>query len=268
MEKSLIFNYSDYKAYLKYLTGQSRGQLSRFAEIAGCQPAYLWRVLNEDIHITLDHAYKISQHMGHDELSQSFFMTLVEVARCASIEYRRFLETKISNLQNEFINLQKSSQKPELDNTQRDFDYHSQWFIAAIHFFSSKPGGVSITEIGQFLGISKVTAENAIEKLLKYSYIKKDGQRYYFVKGTGHLSKDTPILPLFHQNWRQMAVVDSFNKNSEGFHYTNLQMISSEDFIKIRSLINQCIREVSQISNDSASEQLIVFNCDFFHLTT
>lgn len=259
-----LFDFNSYKSYLRFRTEKERGLLTRLAKAAHCQPAYLWRALKEEIHITPDHAFKITQFLGLSEHERAYFLTLVDWERSGDSEYKKFLYAKLQDARKQFHDLKNASQKPDSDELQKQFVYHSHWSIAAIHFFTSRKAGVSTSEIANSLGLSKKQIESALSWLLTNGYIKKESQRYFFAKGTGHINKTEGILPAFHERWRQQAVLDSFDRFTEGIHFTNLQMISRSDFQRLKSIVNACIREMAAIANKSVDEELLVVNLDLF----
>lgn len=259
-----LFSFTRYKDYLRHESGRTRGLLTALARAAGCQPAYLWRVLNEEVHLTPDHAFKISRHLQFDQLEQEYFLTMVEHERAGDVDFKRHLATKLDSLRKEHEDLRHAAQKPSSDATQKNFAYHAQWFIAACHFLTSRPKGVTAAEAASALGLPRAQIEQALGWLAANEYVKKQGNKFVFERGSGHIGKQDPILPFFHQNWRQIAVADSYNAETSGLHFTNLQMISNGDFQRLRQLLNDFIRQASAIANESPSEELMVFTCDLF----
>src|SRR5688500_3076235 len=87
-----LFTYSDYKAYLRdWIRAhphRGRGIKSRLARTAGCQVAYLSRVIERDAHLSLEQAMSLQGPLGHGRGEAKYFLLLVELARAGTQSLR------------------------------------------------------------------------------------------------------------------------------------------------------------------------------------
>jgi hypothetical protein len=97
-------------------------------------------------------------------------------------------------------------------------------------------------------------------------YIKKDGNKnkYQYTSSSTHIEKNSPILPVFHNLWRQKAILSASQASAEHLHFTNVQTISEVDYQKLKSLLLAFIKECSHTATQSGSDDVFVLNCDLF----
>ena len=76
--KTSVFEYKHYRDYLHdrlSTTGATRGLRSRLAELTHTQPAFITRVLNEDMHMSLEHVPPVNELLRQYE----------RCARCSNV---------------------------------------------------------------------------------------------------------------------------------------------------------------------------------------
>ncbi len=103
-----VWSFKTYVPYLKaQLTGpEQRGRLSRAGEALGVQRSYLSRVLAGELHLTSDHAYRLSEFFEMSAQDRDYFLALVEIERASSVEYRDFQKRRASDMRKKFESLE------------------------------------------------------------------------------------------------------------------------------------------------------------------
>lgn len=86
--------------------------------------------------------------------------------------------------------------------------------------------------------------------------------------GTGdlHIPKNSPMIGIHHNNWRQRAVLDSTLPNTEGVHYTAVYSISRKDHEHLKTKVLDLVEQSRKIVAPSKEEELICFTCDLFEV--
>lgn len=261
---SQVYEFTKYKDYLRLRISEVRGNLTVFAEAAGCQPSYLSRVCSSKIQLTQDHAFRLCRHWGLDAEERQYFMDLVDMERAADPGLREAIHLRVRTAQARFANLQARTSRSTADQVQTSSIYHSQWTYAAIHFLTSTKAYTTAREISQRLWLPEAVVNDVLQGLVEWGFVRKQGQRYLFETGASHIPRNSPSLPMFHSNWRVKAVQDAQNPANEGLHFTNLQTVSQTDFERLKQIAAQFVQTTSEVAGPSSPEELVVITCDVF----
>lgn len=271
-QKFSVFVYRDYKEIMQELlmAADQRGQMSMAARSLGCQRSYLSRVLAENMHLTPDHAYKLCQFWRFNEDERNYFLTLVDYQRAGDNEYRQYLKNKIQQMiaKNEMIAERTNRKNLSVDSMQ--VEYFSNWLFSAIHFLTSIPQYQSFETLCQRLMCPPEVMKTYLEKLTEQGLIEKKEDKgktkWIYRSGEFHVAKDSPLVLLHHQNWRNRAILDAQGFNQSHLHYTNIQTVSLKDFEVIKELMLRFISDASFIAGPSKPEEAICINCDIFRI--
>ncbi|OQW47910.1 MAG: hypothetical protein A4S09_14015 [Proteobacteria bacterium SG_bin7] len=265
-EKLSVFSFSNYKKFLQARLKDSWGFVTKVAEAAGCQRAYLSRVIseNESIHLTPDHAYGISKYLSMSPNETEYFMALVDYARASSKTYRDFIEKKLISLSCDHENLKRQKGRERLTTSEAQAQYYSSWHWSAIHVLVSIPQFQNADSIAAKLNLPTSLVYGCLQDLAKNGFVRYDNSRWVHASGNLHLPKDSPFITYHHNNWRTRAVQDAQVRNNENVHLTIVQAMSKKSVEQIRRLIYDFVNESSRISSSSQSEEIMCTNLDFF----
>lgn len=264
-----VFVYIDYRLYFKdWLSSQKQqhGLLSLIADSLQCQNSHLSRVLKEEVHLTLDQAYLLTEFMKMSDKESQFFMKLVEFDRSSSLNYRNKLKKEIEALKAEVADLSKRFKQSEIQNKENEMLYYSHWLFGAIHSLVEITRFQTAKALSQRLLVDERIVKEYLEKLESMGLVTQKNNYWVRSNQNLHLSKNSPMTPVNHQSWRTRAVYDSQNHDSRGIHYTVLQAVSKTDIEKIKFLFLETIGQYKQIADPSLSEDVICFNLDFFEI--
>ncbi len=241
------------------------------AGAAECQVSYLSRVLRTKIQVTPDQAFRIAQFLRFDADESDYFMWLVEWDRAVDSTFRKNLEARLQRLRDRRLSIQEAVKRPapgaQMQMAASEITYHSHWGYLVVHVLINM-GFQTSAELVRRTQLPEAFVQTILEFLLQHGLIEWVDlkKRYEYRSSATHISKDSPILHVFHNQWRQRALVDAAIPNSDGLHFTNVQSISREDFAKVRSQVLALIKEVSQTATRSGSEELFSFTCDLFRV--
>jgi uncharacterized protein (TIGR02147 family) len=262
-----IFDFKSYKDFLEALTGEERGMLTRLAEAASCQKSYLSTCIKGKTHLTLDHAFGISEFLNFSDAEREYFFLLIEKDKAGSLALRRHLESKIKQLSREAYRL-KNQQKNAVivsgSETAEIAFYYGTYLGTAIHMLTSIPEFQTVNAIAKRLNISPEVCLGVLQQLEAQQLVKKQGAHHLWNSANIHLADNSPWILNHHQNWRLRAVDNVQKRDDEATHYSSIQSMSKEDFEKLKKKIVQFIKDFNLVADPSNPEEAFCLNIDFF----
>ena len=267
MEREIFHLHSYKKLMQKMLLDQAtRGEVTKAANFLGVQPSYLSRVMSQELQITPDHAFKLSRYWNLNGDEHTYFMLLVDHARAGDREYRADIEAKLNRLREKHQLVQERASRSHLSTEMVDVTYFSTWLWSAIHFLTSIPEYQTADAISSRLNIKTDLALFYLRSLAERDFIESKGSRWVYKRGEFHAEKNSPLVILHHQNWRQRASVDSQDFNSNGVHFTAVQTVSLKDYDRLKNLLLDFISKFSALAAPSTPEEGIALTCDLFKI--
>ena len=262
-----VFDYSDYKDLIRgkiASTQESWGLISKMAKAAGCQRSYLSKVLSGSIHLTPDHAYGLCDFWGFTQTQSDYFLLLLEKDRAASKKYRTHIEHRIAVIKRENENLAKRLQRPRVEAGEKELTYYSAWHWTALHILSSIPAFQTIKAMSSRLQLPEELVRHSLEKMQEHGLVRQEKGHWKFSSTEFHIPRESLLVGLHHNNWRQRAVLNAQQLDHESVHYTVVQSMSRQTFEKIRQNMLQFIDEAAKIAGPSKEEELVCLTCDVF----
>ncbi len=260
-----IFQYSDYKTYLRDLSAARRGFRSRMAEAASCQNAFISQVLNGKRELSLEQAEATGRYLGHRPNEQKYFLLLVEYSRAGTESLRSFFSKQLQEVRDrEFVLKDRIKSEKKLTNTEQSI-YFSCWYFAAIHISISTSSAHTKTALAEQLKLPMKTVSEALAFLQSIGLIQDHKGHYSPTIKSLHLGTDSPFLKLHHVNWRLQAI-EAINDGSEDLHYSSVISLSRQDALKVKRLLVQTIEQVKSEVRGTVPEQPLCFNLDFFEI--
>lgn len=259
-----VFAFHSYKDFLKTKIQEARGRLTLLAKKAECQASYLLRVVNEEAHLTPDHAHRLCEYWMLDSEEREFFMTQVMFERAGDASYRESLQKRLDGMLKARNNLKTVVDRADVSDVQTLLEYHHDFRVSLAHFLTACESFQTKTNLAARLNMSVSELNEILTYLSQNEMVKVDGYHVTLQKGSGHISKQSPVLPIFLANWRQLAVQKSLKANDQAVHFTNVQTIAKKDIQKLHELSKEFIRNLKMICDESGSEDVVVVNLDLF----
>lgn len=264
-----IYEYLDYKKYIADHVselGEPWGYWGKLAKAISCQPAYLSRCLKDKTHLTTDQILALSRYWSLSSSETEYLVCLLEIAKAGVEENKIYFQKKIDYLRKENENLKKLVKRDSLELIQDQALYYSSWMWMALHFASSIEKYQNTISLSQKFNIPESQVIFILEKLKSLKLVIKKGDHWIFNSGEFHLEKSSPLISTHHQNWRNKAVADSQNPQSDGIHYSAVYTLSEKDFLKIKNEVLKWIELSNSIVVNSKEEEITCLNLDFFRL--
>lgn len=265
-----IYKFKSYKELLKAYIASSplRGVQTKLAQAAGCQTAYLSKVLQRGskVQLTPDHIFGICEYMQLSSDETKYMHLLLEKERASQVRYKKKLEAEISETQEQILRLKKQLDNKTIStNTIVHEIYYSHWLYSALHIAVSIPSLQSISALSKYLGVSKKKINRCLEWLESQGFVQsKSSGVWVWKKGNIHLADDSPFIPVHHSNWRVRALQDFNQENQSSLHYSVVQSISRKDYEQLKFMMVEWIKMFQKVSSPSDPEELVNFNLDFY----
>jgi uncharacterized protein (TIGR02147 family) len=263
-----IFLFSDYKVYLKEMVQANKGVHGYKAQLAQAMRApqsFLSQVLHSHVHLSQDHAFRLSGFWNLSADEQSYLLDLVNIARAGSRELQEYFKSRLAELKQRNEDLSKRFKQPKVETTDHQWAYYSAWHFAAVHLLLTIPDYRTCEKIALKLELPRATIDETLAGLESMGLAKRLGSKWEVTQKSIHLSKSSPVSPVNHMIWRQRAVQDMYRQQSQrGLHYTALHTLSKGDFDRIRFQLMESIERTRAIAAPSLEEELICLAIDLF----
>lgn len=268
MKTKSVFEFATYKPYLAYRLSskEHRGQLSRAAEAIQTQRSYLSRVISEELQLTPDHAFKLARFWKLNAAERQYFCLLVDFDRAADPEFRAHLKQQAQEMKAKHDSVQERAARTAFSVDTFQLGYFSSWIWTALHFLTSIPAFQTEEALADRLGLKREQLRFYLEQLSAQNFIEHKGSRWVYKGGEFHAPKNSPLVLLHHQNWRQRAILDAQDFSHSNVHFTAVHTVSKQDAESIKALMLEFITESSAIAAPSNPEEAVAVTCDFFVL--
>jgi uncharacterized protein (TIGR02147 family) len=270
--KKEIFNYMDYKAFLKdALDTRSResgvrGIRSRLAEATNCHTAYISQVLNGHAHFSLEQTELIAKFFQLNKDETTYLLILVQHNRAGTITLKSHFEIQLKELSKKQLVLKNRLEFKRSLSREDQATFYSSWQYGAIHILVSVPGCNTEKGIAKYLNLPVSKVVEILDFLTSVGLVIKEEGRYSIGTSHIHLEHDSPMIAKHHSNWRVKSIQSLDEVHSNDFHYSSAITCSLEDSVKIKAALVRAIDEVRAIVRPSKDEGGFVYCLDFFGL--
>ncbi|KHD89835.1 MAG: hypothetical protein OM95_01880 [Bdellovibrio sp. ArHS] len=263
-----VFQFTDYRAFIKAQVDQDQnrwGIWAKLAQAASCKPTYLSQAMREKCHLTSEHMLGIARYWDLSDAETDFLLLLLEYARAGTQELRDYLFSKIKRIRKEREDIATRLKKPKFETGEKETLYYSSWFWSALHVMVSIPEYQSPKKIAARLSLPVEFIEQALQRLATHGIVTRKGQGWTYGTADVHIPKDSLLVGVHHNNWRQRAVADSTSPlGSDGVHYTSVYSLSRNDYQHLKEKMLELIEYSRKKIVDSKEEEIICFLCDIF----
>jgi uncharacterized protein (TIGR02147 family) len=149
-----LFAFTDYKALLRAAFSSRKLSMAEAARRTGYQRSFLSRVLNAELHLTTEAAFKLADVLGLTYEQGQYLFWLVERARAGDPRYRAYANTRALEIKKQHEEKEKSQSAPVLESENYFLGYLSSWIPVAVHLATAIRGLNSASQIAQRLGIA------------------------------------------------------------------------------------------------------------------
>jgi uncharacterized protein (TIGR02147 family) len=262
-----LFSAKSYRQFIAVMikeNSSTRGYKTRLAQCAGCQPAYFSQMLGERVELTPEQAERLCHLWDLDQWEGEYFFELVNLARAGTPTLRNRIQLKLTQIKSAWLAKNQSFEKPSLQGPDRTTVYYSHWLHSAVHILISVPALRTPEALAKHLNITK---ENALAVLRELGQVglatEQDGQ-WSLTQAHIHATQKDFFAEVHHKNWRQQAIELRKSNRQTAIRYTSVHSLSQADFLKIRNLIEQLIKDTRQTIAASPEEMAACLVMDYF----
>lgn len=263
-----VFDYINYQDFILDILQARRPKLkqNQLAQAAGCQPAYLTRVLKKEADLSVDQLLGIADYLDLPQDDVDFLIQLLMMSKSASAKGKNYFKKQIDvkiKRQNSLDDKMKG--KKQLQDEVKNY-YYSSWIISAIHVATSIPEYQTKANLKKALNISNERLTEILDFLKENKLIVYKEDKYALETTNVFLKKDDNFINRHHQNWRIRAMQSLESVEEEDFHYSTVYSISSDDVLKIKKNLIEQVANIMKIVEPSKEEKIFALTMDFFNV--
>ncbi len=265
MKGFTIFDYADYKSYLKALLKNGpRGEQGRLAVALRCHSGYLSQVLLGNSHLSQEQGVDLNVFFGHSKAAAHYFLLLLQHARAGTPGLREYIEEQMHLVLEQQLNLKARFQVKDKISAADQALIYSSWHYTAIHLAVLIPRLKTVPALAQYLGISPERVREVVETLVRAGLVEEQGNKLSIGQKVVHLGRDSPFISKHHANWRLQALASLDRNRSSDLHYSSVVTIGKSDVKKVREILVRAIEEVRATIKPSPDEALYCYAIDWF----
>ncbi len=266
-----ILEFNDYRKWIKVNISENKarwGLQTKLSQVAGCQPAYLTLVLKNKTHLTIEQLLNICHFWNLSEHEIEYALLLQQLNKAGTETLRKYTHNKLDSLKKNLTDISERLKKTKIHESSTESTYYSSWHWSAIHILLTIPEYQTSFLIAQRLRLPEDYVIWILEKLFEFQLIQKEFSKnkitWKFKSGDIHISKNSPLLSVYHQHWRLKAIEDSCSPFSDSIHFTSVYSLSRNDYEKIKIQLLKLIENLQQQITVSPSEEIATLTLDFF----
>jgi uncharacterized protein (TIGR02147 family) len=267
--KNDIFEYSDYKAYLKALLsskGADRGRKAAAAKASQIQATYLSQVLNGHVHLSLEQADLMNTFLMHNEDESHFFLLLVQKNKAGTRKLKDYFDTQIGEIKKRrLVVAERLGKNYSLTDPEKQI-YYSSWIYSAVHIATTIPELQTKKKLAEHLNLHYDRLAEVLNFLSQAQLVIMNGENVRPGPSLIHLGNNSSNIFKHHANWRNQAIESLEREGPLDLHYSLVLSLSKEDIEKVKSIFLKGIENMAEIVRPSKEETLYALNIDFFNM--
>ncbi len=268
-EQKTVFEYDDYKEYLRSKVGgphQKKGVKSAIARALGCQPTYVTHILNAHANLSLEQAEALNTFFAHTKEEGQLFLLMVLRDRAGTHTLKAHFQEQINQIHTSRLVLTKRlGQRNTLTEQQRN-TFYSVWYFLAAQIGLTIPEWRTHEVLATKLGLSPARAAEILQFLCEVGLVQKSGIQFLPTETQIRLGKDSHHILKHHTNWRVKALESLEREDLHDLHYSGAVSLSEKDVLRIKNLLLEQLKENLKIIGESKEEKLYGLNIDFYNL--
>lgn len=267
-----IFNYLDYRSYLKATLKEKPkkgyGELSKWAQSCGVHPTLMSLILKGERDLSSEQAFALGQHLKLTALELEYFVLLIQYARSGTHEFKDYTHKKIMGLKVEATQVKKRFCHASELSDEAKFIFYSSFLYSALRLYcDTKKEGVSLDELIAKFNLDRVEILPKIEFLEQTGLIQNAKGRYTMGPARTLVSRESKHVIKHHQNWRLQAMLKAESLREEELMFTCPMSLSKKDFADFKRELTDLVQKFSTMLKESKSEEVGCFNIDWFWLS-
>ena len=265
----IIFEFNDYRSFLKnYIETRpqkGRGVMTQMAAHLHVHSTLISLILSGKRHLTLEQACELIDFVDLTEEEGDYFLLLVEHERAGTAKLRRKIQSQIKKRKEALSAVSAQIKNKKILSEKDQSQFYSHWLYSGIRLFCSvSDQGQTLQAICTRFDISRSKALLILDFLTTTGLVVLQNNHYKMGPQKTYVGPESPFLVRHHANWRIQSLQKMGDVSAEEMMVTSPFSISRKDFIKIKSLLLDFIKESSSVIQQTEPEDIACFNLDLF----
>jgi len=268
-----IYNYSDYKTFLREALREKKQQVSasftydRMAKACGIQKTYLSRVLNsDDSHLSEDQLYLAASYLGISREEHHYLDLLRAYQKSQSAKYRASLEKEIELLR-QANDRTDSHLKAEKIPVLGDYSpYYLDPNVMLVHIFLAvERFRKNLKLLARQLDLSEEYFSEILTKLEQMKLITLSDAGYVLLKDSTHLPIDSPLYGPY-RFMQRIKSLEKIQRLPKGRTYNFTAVFSADEQVrkKIQTKFLEMLEYIEKIATNAPDQEVYQINFDLF----
>lgn len=265
-----VFEYESYQNYLnEALTfgERSRGRKAALARHLSCQTSYISQILTSRVHLSLEHAMRVSEFLQHSGEEQNCFLLLIQKDKAGTELLKEHFRNQVSELRKSRQHVKERVRLEDEISSKDTAMYYNNWWYSAIHVTTALAEVNTREDISRMLGVPPDIVGQVLDFLVSRGLVQEKNGRYSIGKARVHVGSRSPLVTRHHANWRLKAVEVQERMHPRNLHFSEVVAISKKDGDRIRALALDFLQNTEKIITPSKEERPFVLLLDFFKLS-
>lgn len=281
-----IYDFQHYRDFIRSEMGRNqsqknRGKIKDLSVALACHPTYVSQVLADKAHFSIEQALGFCHYVKLNEEESEFFLNLLNRDRAGNQmtrnHYHRLIQNHLKKRQILKNRFQKTQSRPlsslefatqSSTYLQGALNYYETWIPQAIHMICQVERFRTPIAIAQALQLPIQKVNHVLKALEAIGLVKTKSGQIEVIVDSIHLDKKSPFHARYLGHWRIKTIEDlNTLKDPNALNYTSLFTASEQTLQEIREMIVKHLATVRDKIAPSPSEQLCVYNLDFYKLT-
>lgn len=264
-----LYKHSSYRSYLKeYIQSRphgGRGEIAKMSAHLHIHSTLMSLIVSGKRMISFEQAYDLCDYLKLSEAETEYFLLLAHYEKAGNHRLKKHFQEKIEKAQSDYLQLKNFVKNGrELKESEKAI-FYSSWLYSAIRLYCSTAArGKNLEEISSRFQISRTKSLEIVQFLVKSGLLTEKNSKFIFQTQKTYIPFGSPFSVRNHLNWRTRALNHCDQLTSAELMITSPFSISKSDFQKIKELILQMTKNVSDLIKDSEAEEVAALNIDLF----
>jgi uncharacterized protein (TIGR02147 family) len=266
-----VFNFSDYRAYLRHHFAQfprkGRGKLAELAAHLRIHPTVISQIFSGLREFSEEQALELCELLELTAVESKYLTLLVRIANAGTAKLKGKLKAELAEARRESTSIAtRVRTEKSLTDAERAV-FYSSWMYSAVRLYcSTASGGRTLEEICAYFESPRIKTLAILEFLLKTGLTAEAHGKYLMGSQSTFVDRHSPFLAKHLSNWRIKAVQRIDFLTDEELMYSGPFSISAADLAALREKLIETIKDFTKIAHDSPAEEIACLNIDLIKI--
>jgi uncharacterized protein (TIGR02147 family) len=213
-----------------------------------------------------EQAFALTEFIELSGPAADYFRALVDCQRTTSPGLRAAIQRRLSALRVEQEKIASHIGSTTVLSGEDQARFYSTWQYSGVRLATDIPELRSAEAIAARLRLSTERVAELLEQLEMLGLVARKDGCYRLGAARTHVGRESPHAIAHHRNWRLKAMECHGEPARDDLAFTGPMVIAAQDFVKIRRLLLDAIKDIDGLVRASPSETLACVAIDLFRL--